>query len=395
MDLIGKGRARADIMPIIQLLAIASIVIGCLVFFGFLIKANSDGFSISGATDYTTSGQFGDYIGGIAGTLFALAGTLLLFLNLREQVKENKRSAFEASFFEMIRLHRSNVSELVCPDGEGGEFHNRKVIREVYKEFIDCYREVRRFYGSSRPEDYIVKRQIKKLEEIKQAAGCRMDLAEMAAINIAFLIVYYGLSSEGETIVKDYLVSRYKDCNYHRLIFFLRLKPKRSNPRFHSWKEIQSLPRERFHEIVSELYKHRRRLDDLKSASAEVMAVVPLTPYLKYYGGHQYRLGHYFRHLYQSFKYLDSHPDIDEGQKYQYGKLLRAQLSTYEQLVLFVNSISALGLRWELSPEVVNGKPVRLITKYNLIKNVPSSHFTKIYYRHYYPKVDYEFRERQ
>ena len=118
-------------------------------------------------------------------------------------------------------------------------------------------------------------------------------------------------------------------------------------------------------------------------------------PYEKYYGGHQFRLGHYFRHLFQSYKYLNNHPDLLDKEKYEYGKMYRAQLSTYEQALLLVNSISSLGMKWELTPEnaKTSKNSTRLITKYNLIKNLPGKHLSGIRYATYYPKVSYESDE--
>lgn len=118
-------------------------------------------------------------------------------------------------------------------------------------------------------------------------------------------------------------------------------------------------------------------------------------PYEKYYGGHQFRLGHYFRHLFQSYKYLDNTPWLDIERRYVYGKMLRAQLSTYEQALLLVNSLSSIGMKWELSPEMSNDNKnqQRLITKYNLIKNLPGEQLFGIRYKDYYPNVNYETDE--
>ena len=118
--------------------------------------------------------------------------------------------------------------------------------------------------------------------------------------------------------------------------------------------------------------------------------------YEKYYGGHQHRLGHYYRHLFQSYKYLNYHKELTETEKKFYGKTLRAQLSTYEQALLFVNSLSSLGMKWEFTPEfeLLDKKESRdnckLITRYNLIKNLPGNHFFGLTYRTYYPKIYYE-----
>ena len=67
-------------------------------------------------------------------------------------------------------------------------------------------------------------------------------------------------------------------------------------------------------------------------------------PY-KLFEGHQSRLGHYFRHLYQTVKFVDEQASIllSYKEKYSYIKVLRAQLSTQEQAFLFYNSLSDMG----------------------------------------------------
>ena len=145
-------------------------------------------------------------------------------------------------------------------------------------------------------------------------------------------------------------------------------------------------------EIIKELYANRRRLKGIRGLSLQAQGINPYPPYEKYYGGYQSVLDHYFRHLFQSYKYLSETEDIAEDEKYFYGKLLRSQLSTYEQALLFVSSISCLGLRWELSAEIPKHRKIRadLITRFNLVKNLPGNHLYGIKYRTYYKNVQFE-----
>jgi hypothetical protein len=80
--------------------------------------------------------------------------------------------------------------------------------------------------------------------------------------------------------------------------------------------------------------------------------------------GHQSRLGHYFRHLYQTIQYIDQQPlSID---KYEYVKTVRAQLSTHEQALLLLNSLTPLGAKWWSN---------RFICTYRLVQNLPRDFF--------------------
>lgn len=80
--------------------------------------------------------------------------------------------------------------------------------------------------------------------------------------------------------------------------------------------------------------------------------------------GHQSRLAHYYRHLYQTIAFVDSNTFLSIEEKKNYIKMVRAQLSNHEQALLFFNSLSRLGKSWSKEG---------LITRYSLIKNLPKS----------------------
>ncbi|MCK4825872.1 putative phage abortive infection protein [bacterium] len=82
------------------------------------------------------------------------------------------------------------------------------------------------------------------------------------------------------------------------------------------------------------------------------------TSYIAFAKGYQSDLGHYVRNLYNIIKYIDSSSVED---KQMYANLVRAQLSSYELLLLFYNCLRELGFD--------KFKP--LIEKYTLLKNIP------------------------
>ena len=101
--------------------------------------------------------------------------------------------------------------------------------------------------------------------------------------------------------------------------------------------------------------------------------------------GHQSRLGHYYRHLYQSVCYVHKKDlDID---KYAYVKILRAQLTTHEQALLFLNALSKMGKKWF---------DEKLLVEYKLVKNIPPKFFdpyTEINISEYFPRGYFEHEE--
>lgn len=100
--------------------------------------------------------------------------------------------------------------------------------------------------------------------------------------------------------------------------------------------------------------------------------------------------GIYFRQLYQTVSYIDSKKILSYHEKYEYIKTLRARINVEEQYLLFLNSLVASGLNWELGPSDENKK---FITKYNLIKNIPNGFegVEGIHFYEEYPNVLYEF----
>lgn len=388
-------------VKIIKLLAFLFLISGGVILIYFTNKASIDGYTISHnvSTDYQLSGQFGDFVGGVIGTFFALAGTLFIYLTFQEQTKENKRAAFESSFFEMIRLHRENVSELKYRKFKYDDYviyENRQVIRIITQEFIECYREVKKFSNSNTIADYITPEHYDQIKSVITNTKSKINPIEMARIDIAYSMVFYGLGDEGEAVIRRLFRNKYNPEYYFKLIYFIKLKPKKPNKeRFNNWESIRNLELKELRPLIDELYSNRRNPKKTEYLSEKAKNFNMDLSYEKYYGGHQFRLGHYFRHLYQSFNYLNGHAYPSENEKYFYGKLFRAQLSTYEQAMLFINSISSMGMKWELRSEVSQKSKysTNLITKYNLIKNLPGEHLFGIKYKDYYKDVAYETDE--
>jgi hypothetical protein len=103
----------------------------------------------------------------------------------------------------------------------------------------------------------------------------------------------------------------------------------------------------------------------------------------KPFEGHQSRLGHYYRHLYQTICYVDDQKI--EVNKYRYVKTLRAQLSTHEQALLLLNSLAPVGSNWWAK---------NFLVQYRLVKNLPRDFFdaeTEIDISPWFPKMYFEW----
>jgi hypothetical protein len=162
---------------------------------------------------------------------------------------------------------------------------------------------------------------------------CQPQFSEPEIIDISYLILFFGLGQESRGML-DCKLQKYDDRKVH-------LK-----------------------EVLDSLAKVRSK--DGKTA---------------FFGGHQSRLGHYYRHFYQTVKYIDSSGVLSAQEKYKYIKMLRAQLSTEELVVFFFNSLSQLGKPWQAK---LGKSEENLMLRYKLIKNIPEGYTFSVKPKSYY-----------
>jgi len=369
----------------------------------------------SGEVLMDKTGQVGDFIGGVVGTIFSLSGFIMLLITLKMQASSDHLQKFEMIFFEMVRFHRDNIQELEfdiyehvgTTTLEKVNYTKRKVFRAVFTHFISCRNELQTFLNKTSLADIYQPGHLKKIEEIKTYRKGTFDLRKLAGLDMAWCITFFGLSNEGEQTLRRLFRSRYNDDLVNFLLSYVKLKPKREHSSYNRWKIISATkPFLKKVALIEHAYSNGNRyisgfsIPQTWSYQTGLEDVSALAPYpkgfKKFYGGHQFRLGHYFRHLYQSVKFVDRQKNLSFASKYDYVKILRAQLSVYEQAILVMNSLSSLGLVWDFAPDYEESrwydrrKERELISNYNLIKNLPNDTLYGINIMEYYPKVNFE-----
>lgn len=291
-------------------------------------------------------GQYGDLIGGLIGTVVALVGVFLLYetlgqqrLALRRQEDFFIKQQVETRFFELVRIQRENVSELKSKGKVG-----REIFIRFRDDFHDLFQKVLEKYPQNASPDKKENESVPKwYKEITQ---------------VAYLILFYGVNNFSMPELKRKIQAIAKDRG--------------------GYYEIESL--------LDELEKEHKAVKEKNKEKGSVKKYL-------HYDGQQSRLGHYFRHLFQTVKYINDQPPglFSYQEKYNYLKTLRAQLSTHEQAILFFNSLTELGAPWEMG---LSDENYKLITKYNLIKNLPSGFTNQIDPKFYYPDVHFEYDEK-
>lgn len=312
----------------------AELLVACLfvvVITGFAWVPAFRGTSIE---DGTNAGQFGDFIGGYFGTVFLIFSVAILFGSYRDQRTTNRRNIVESRFFEMLGYHRENVADLGIDDGKLGH----RVFVSLIREFRDVWKIVDR----ADPE---------------YPAARKLDLAYMA--------FYYGVGPNSTRILKDALG---KD---HPVELVAKVS-------------IQlTAIQKKYRTLEETIYNGGGSEESIKFRVSHEWAKKKLTSTsYRPFDGHQSRLGHYYRHLFQIAKYIKQQGG---EQAEQYAGFLRSQLSNHEQALLCLNALSAIGSKWRTE---------RLISEYSLIKNVPRSFFPEIMLdiKKEFPDITFEFQ---
>lgn len=298
---------------IIIALILSAAGFGIISFFGF----NHSFQNSNGRFDPQLASEFGNFIGGLVGPMFYLASVFLIYETIIAQNQSFEKQQFETKFFELIRFHRENVSQMEyrVPWEDHKYITGPLVFREIKSQFTKLYRIVSPIVEAS-PTIHPTRNKID-------------------AINITYQILFFGVSQSTLPIIEQLLGRKY---------------------------DIELIK-----SIIEEVRKERTAYN----------------PDSFYFSGHQVRLAHYYRHLYQLVDYVDQTEFLNDSQKYNYVKMLRAQLSQHEIAIFFLNSLS-LGQPWVKH---------NYINKYKFIKNLPPNFLDDIDPKDYYSDFEYEWEE--
>ena len=281
------------------------VLILCGILF-FLITMNPlfNFTSFSGELDRDLVISYGTIIGGLFGPILTLISFFIIYNSFQEQIKyneEQKKYNNEQTVFNDKQMFLSNLNNDI------------KYLRD-YVSTIK-YREPGSM-GFALDEEmgelYFIKAkmQLDKLFKIVQDQEIFID--ERDNIGATFEIFYTGVGTNTVETLKAYLARRTTNDNVEKLI-----------------NKIRKLKTKYNRKIV-------------------------------YYGGHQGKLGHYFRQLAYIYEKIEKCPlDID---KYEAAKSIRVKMSNYEQSILCYNSFTYLGKNWQ---------DKGYIEKYKCICNIP------------------------
>lgn len=268
--------------------------------------------------DFTSKGAIGDTIGGLMNPFIAISASILTFMAFYIQYKANqevqkqfKIQQFESQFYEMLRLHKENVNEVSVSETKT----ITQSIKNNQRAIIDI--------NGRKAFEY----HVKELEIYYNAAKIVFkDKNKDFWLNKAYNLYFFGL---GEDDKKNFYIPSNK-----------RPPKNRTNDR----------------EFYDEIKKTKGSLQFEKIE------------------GHATYLAHLYRHLFQMVKFVATQDEsfISYEEQRKYLRILRAQLSNPEQVMLFYNWKSNFGFKWEEADAEGknNSKKNKFFTDYRMIHNL-------------------------
>jgi hypothetical protein len=293
-------------------------------------------------SDSGERGEMGDSFGGTMGPVIAWVAAILTFAaffiqyeanqeqrnQFAEQAKDTVIERFENRFFELIRLHRENVEEQNIQD----KIKGRKVFTTYYFELRYIYLVLESFYDNNPPEDTLTKQEL---------------------TNLAYLIFFFGIGHVTMSVFEHITPKYVKE------VFFIKTLERLENEKAYYKILTDQIERAKSSPGIAMPILTNLEIEHNGKKAIFIQIYQPFT-------GHGTKIGHYYRHLFQTVKYVatQEHELFTKDLKYSYVKTLRAQLSNFEQVLFYYNSVSVLGKDWIKK---------KYLMDYKLITNLPLS----------------------
>lgn len=311
-----------------------------LILFSFLSPLIFSEMKNYSEIDYDKSGVIGDTIGGLMNPFIAMSAVIVTGLAFYAQYRANEQireqfnlQKFESQFYEMLRIHNQNVENLTLTgvsylressEGSTAFLNVPDKIQYGKREVIEkCVQEI------NSTIDIVEK--IKKIHNIY--------LSNVHTVHLVYIITFEGI---------DYI-----SLNVERL------------PNDNAEWGINS---DDLNLIVTELKEVKR----LNKAYDNKYHCLPIRVNYELFEGRHNVLGNYFRHLYLTVKTVVDTYDalLTYEEKRHYLRIMRAQLSVYEQVLLYYNWLGKYGENWESRTDRENKSGNRFFTDYRMIHNL-------------------------
>ncbi|ERJ60442.1 putative phage abortive infection protein [Sphingobacterium paucimobilis] len=319
--------------------------------------------------------KIGGKLNDLMSPFIAIAASILTFIAFYSQYQANKQlqdqfklQQFESQFYEMLRLHKENVNEMSV---EGYEYKNKiepNQTKDLYEKVNNHIKETNK--GKSKN---IVGRKIFYLLVAEFEATwvllikcyarndpnfsndrfCFPEEIKHDMIKVAYNIFFSGIKIFNKQRMGKELLSNESINNaFYECVYG----------------ELESL--RKCHEKIG--IRYIPRYIDFGNLERSIHLDFSYKPF----GGHQIRLGHYYRHMFSLVKHVVSQPSqlLSYEDKRKYLKIFRAQLSNHEVVLLYYNWLGGYGADWEVQRHLLknNIDGNRFFTDYRILHNLNS-----------------------
>lgn len=279
-------------------------------------------------------------INGLMSPFIAIAAAILTFMafwvqyNANQDIhKENKKQQIEHQFYEMLKIHREMVSDFdFSYSGPGDQIHNN-----YYAVSLGSYPFSRKTYKITGNNQNITHVHYKGqravywyLQELMFAYECVKEKGKTKKENfdVAYKIFFEGLENCIFSKEKEMYLKNIQDAIH--------------------WNKFGKLD-DCTKKIIAKYEYHRHQ------------TIV--------FQGHRSYFNPYYRHLYLIVKKIVNESLFNKDEKMSYLGILRAQMTSEEQMLLFYNWYSSYGYQWE------ENKGNRFFSQYKMIHNIDYKYY--------------------
>lgn len=271
---------------------------------------------------YMESGQIGDIVGGTTNPIIAIVAAFLTFLAFWMQYRANKQQRedislerFENNLYEMLHMHRENLFDLSCGKDKG----KVAVVRYCYKLRILYFLidNIVEFFSDDDKDLF--------LNYCDENNYSRVEAKTIISYNLFFYGANFVLSFDERSKYKKLYD---KICRVIEAFELERVKV--SDKGCYNEYSLNIL----YDNIID--YFGYAKLSNAEQLSFPDALLC----------GYNEKLGVYYRQLYQIAKMVALKEAISEDKRYEYMRILRSQLSDYEQILLYYNGITPIGKAW-------------------------------------------------
>ena len=280
--------------------------------------------------------------------------------NYDEQKKNSERQEIEHQFYEMLRIHKENVKELKWDQWSVSESSNPNFISEN-----ESFLEGKFYFNNKYAFKQITGRKVffyhefeycfieyclrEAFDIVRKTEGLNYNIERLedyvGIVKISYSVFYEG-QSYIKTLFKGYTLF-FKRCD-NNLDEIEKEYDANKRIDFGRFKIPQNLNTKNDHVYLYFyflLWRYKKNFSSFSSKSN--MDRLLLGSDLC--NGHIYDLNHYYRHLYQMVKIIANYNNeiVKKDEKRKYLRMLRAQLTGKEQLMLFYNWLAGYGSDWE------------------------------------------------